>query len=133
MVFKLARKPITAWKVSKYWVISGLHFPALWLNMEIYSINPHIQSEYRKIWTRKYSTFRHFSHSDYLNKLIIFVWLFVSFFTGYNQSLRWKSSFTLFWIFNYVTYINSHPLNPFIGKFRSSQRRPGYQYYLMFN
>ena len=130
MVFKLVRKPITAWKVPKYGVISGLHFPALRLNMEIYSVNLHIQSEYRKIQTRKYSVFGHFSHSEYLNKLIIFVWLFVFLFTGYNQNLRWKSNFTLFCIFNYVTYINSHPLNPFIDKFRSSRRIASYQYYL---
>ena len=39
----------TAWKVSKYGVISGPYFP---------------QSEYRKIRTRNNSVFGHFSRSD---------------------------------------------------------------------
>ena len=43
--------PITVWKVSKYRVFSDL----------IYSVNLRIQSEYRKIWTRKNSIFGHFS------------------------------------------------------------------------
>ena len=34
------------------------------LNTEIYSVNLHIQSEYRKIWTRNNSVFGHFSRSD---------------------------------------------------------------------
>ena len=38
----------TAWKVSKYGVISGLYFPVFGLNTEIYL---RIQSEYRKIRT----------------------------------------------------------------------------------
>ena len=36
----------TAWKVSKNGVFSGPSFPAFWLNMEIYSVNFCIQSEY---------------------------------------------------------------------------------------
>ena len=47
-------------------------------------------------------------------------------FVGYNQSLQRENNFILFCIFNYVTYINSQPLNPFVGKFRSSQRKPSY-------
>ena len=43
----------TAWKVSKYRVISGL-----------YLVNLHIQSKYRNIWTRNNTIFRHFSHSE---------------------------------------------------------------------
>ena len=52
---------------------------------------------------------------------------------GYNQSLRQESNFILFCAFNCVTYINPHPLNPFISKFRSSRRKPSYQYYLIYN
>ena len=36
----------TAWKVSKNGVFSGPSFPAFWLNIEIYSVNFCIQSEY---------------------------------------------------------------------------------------
>ena len=43
-------------------------------------------------------------------------------FAGYDQSLQRESNFILFYVFNYVTYINPHALNPFIGKFRSSRR-----------
>ena len=53
----------TAWKVSKYRVFPGLYFPAFRLNTEIYEINLRIQSEYRKIRTRKNSVFGHFSRS----------------------------------------------------------------------
>ena len=53
----------TAWKVSKYGVISGLYFPAFGLDTEIYEVNLCIQSEYRKIWTRNNSAFGQFSCS----------------------------------------------------------------------
>ena len=53
----------TAQKVSKYRVISGPCFPVFGLNTEIYSVNHRIQSEYRKIRTRKKSVFEHFSSS----------------------------------------------------------------------
>ena len=46
----------TVWKVSKYGVFSGSYFPLFGLNMEI-------QSEYRKIRTRKNSVFGKFSCS----------------------------------------------------------------------
>ena len=52
----------TAWKVSKYGVFSGPYFPVFGLNTE-YSVNLHVQSEYRNIWTRKNSVFGHFSRS----------------------------------------------------------------------
>ena len=39
-------------------------FPVFRLNTEIYYLNLRIQSEYRKITTRKYSIFRHFSRSE---------------------------------------------------------------------
>ena len=54
----------TAWKVSKYGVFSGPYFLVFELNTEIYEVNLRIQSEYRKIKTRKYSVFGHFSGSD---------------------------------------------------------------------
>ena len=53
----------TVWKVSKYGVYSGPYFPVFGLNTEIYRVNLLIQSEYRKIRTRKNSAFGHFSHS----------------------------------------------------------------------
>ena len=43
----------TALKVSKYRVLSGPHFPVFGLNTEIYGVTLCIQSEYRKIRTRK--------------------------------------------------------------------------------
>ena len=59
---------ITAWKVFKYGVFPGPYFPVLGLNTEIYSVNLGIQSEYRKIGTRKNSVFGHFSRSEKLKK-----------------------------------------------------------------
>ena len=56
----------TAWKVSKYGGISGPYFPAFGLNMEIYSVNLRIPSEYRKIRTRNNSVFGYFSHNAML-------------------------------------------------------------------
>ena len=53
----------TAWKVSKYGVISGPYFPVFGLNTEIYEANLCIQSEYRKIRTRNNNGFGHFSRS----------------------------------------------------------------------
>ena len=50
--------------LSKYGVFSGPHFPVFGLNTEIYYLNLRIQSEYRKIRSRKYSIFRHFSRSE---------------------------------------------------------------------
>ena len=52
------------WKVSKYWVFSGLYFPVFRLNTEIYSVNLRIQSKCRKIRTRKNSVFGHFSRCE---------------------------------------------------------------------
>ena len=46
----------TAWKVSKYGVISGPYFSV---------VNLRIQSEYRKLRTRNNSVFGHFSRSAY--------------------------------------------------------------------
>ena len=72
----------TAWKVSKYGVFSGPYFPVIGLNTEIYVVNLYIQSEYRKIRTRKNSAFGHFSRSA---KIFTFksVWIAM---TGLNLS-----------------------------------------------
>ena len=56
---------VTAWKVSKYGVISGPYFPVFGLNTEIYFINFCIQSEYRKIQARNNSVFGHFLRSEF--------------------------------------------------------------------
>ena len=48
----------TSWQVSKYGTFSGLYFPLFGLNTEIYGINLRIQSEYRKIRTRKTPYFK---------------------------------------------------------------------------
>ena len=57
-------KPSTAWKVSKYGVISGPYFHAFRLNTERYEVSHRIQSESVKIRTRNYPVFGHFSGSD---------------------------------------------------------------------
>ena len=54
----------TVYKVSKYWGFSGVYFPVFGLNTEIYSANLHIQTECRKMRTRKNSVFEQFSRSD---------------------------------------------------------------------
>ena len=51
LIFK--HRAITAWKVSKYGVFSGLHFPAFRLNTQRYGVSLHIQSKWGKIRTRK--------------------------------------------------------------------------------
>ena len=61
----------TAWKVSKYAVISGPYFPLFGLNTEIYFVNIRIQFEYRKIWTRNNSVFGHFSRSAASSHLLL--------------------------------------------------------------
>ena len=50
--------------MSKYGVFSGPYFSVLGLITEIYGVNFRIQSEYRKIRTRKNSVFGHFSRSE---------------------------------------------------------------------
>ena len=54
----------TARKVSKYGGFFGPYFPVFKLNTEIYGVNLYIQSEYRKIRTRKTSVFVEFSRSE---------------------------------------------------------------------
>ena len=71
--FALAIRFNTARKVSNYGVFSDPYFPVFGLNTEIYGVNLRIQSEYRKIRTRKNSVFGHISRSanktlsDFLN------------------------------------------------------------------
>ena len=48
----------------KYGVFCGPYFPAFGLNTKIYFVNLRIQSEYRKIQTRKNSVFGYFSRGD---------------------------------------------------------------------
>ena len=50
-------------KVSKYGDFSGPYFPVFGLNTEIYGVNLRIQSDYRKIRTKKKSVFGPFSRS----------------------------------------------------------------------
>ena len=46
-------KLYAAWKVSKHGVFSGPYFPAFGMNLEIYSVNLVIQSEYKNILSKK--------------------------------------------------------------------------------
>ena len=58
--------------MSQYGVNSDPYFPVFGLNTKIYSANLRIQSEYRKIRTRKNSVFGLFSRSE--STLLIGVW-----------------------------------------------------------
>ena len=49
--------------MSKYAVFSGPYFPVFGMNTEIYAVNHHFHSEYRKVRTRKNSVFGRFSRS----------------------------------------------------------------------
>ena len=46
---------------ANHGVFSGPYFPVFGLNTDIYGVNIRIQSEYRKIRTRRNSVFGHFS------------------------------------------------------------------------
>ena len=52
-----------AWKESKYGAFSGPFFSVFGLDTEIYGVNLRIQSEYRKIRTRKNTVLGHFLRS----------------------------------------------------------------------
>ena len=54
---------LTALKISKYGVISSLHFPVFGLNTEIYEVNLSIPSKCRNIQTRNNSVFGHILRS----------------------------------------------------------------------
>ena len=62
-------KKVTAWKVSKYGVISGPYFPAFGLNTERYKVSLCIQSKCGKIRTRDNSLFGHFSRGELIKIL----------------------------------------------------------------
>ena len=66
---KMQPKALTAWKVPKYRVFSAPYFPVFGLNTETYSVNRRIQSEYRKIRTKKNSVFGYFSRSVHIKNL----------------------------------------------------------------
>ena len=72
------RVVITAWKLSKYGVVSGLYFLAFGLNTERYSVSLRIQSECRKIRTRNNSPFGQFSRNV---RLVLFtgIWIYWEF------------------------------------------------------
>ena len=56
---------LTATKVSKYGVFSGLYSPVFQMNAEIYGVNLHIQSEYRKMRITN-SVFGHFLRNEWV-------------------------------------------------------------------
>ena len=80
-LFLFLGKYNTAWKESKYGVISGRYFPAFGLNTERYEVSLRIQSKCGKIRTRNNYVFGHFSRSVKLLK--------------FNESLDDPSQFLL--------------------------------------
>ena len=61
----------TAWIESKYGHFSGPYFPVFGLNTEIYSVNLRIQSECRKIRTKKkLRIWTHFTYKKLKNRSI---------------------------------------------------------------
>ena len=58
-------------------VFSGPYFLLFRLNMEIYSVNLCIQSEYRKMPTRKSSIFGHFSRIVYISQSLCPYYLYI--------------------------------------------------------
>ena len=63
----------TVWKVSKYGVFSGPYFP-------VFRVNLRIQSEYRKIRTRKNSIFGYFSCCGTVVSIAVFEVAGITFF-----------------------------------------------------
>ena len=63
------RKPITAWKVSKY----GFFLVHIFTHSD-WSVSLRIQSKSGKIWTRKNYVFEHFSRSTFFCFLAITQW-----------------------------------------------------------
>ena len=61
----ISRRTILREKCENTKFFSCPYFPVFGLNTEIYSVNLHIYSAYRKIRTRKNSVFGHFSHAVY--------------------------------------------------------------------
>ena len=75
---------VTAWKVSKNGVISGLYFPVFGLNTKRFSISLRIQFECGKIRTSNNSVFGHFSRKWLLSELVLILILFFSRSVGKN-------------------------------------------------
>ena len=81
----------TAWKVSKYGVISGPYFSAFGLNTERYFVSLRIQSKSGKIRTRKNSVFAHVSHSVISFYILWKHQRFSNVFMGYQKrSVAWN-------------------------------------------
>ena len=77
----------TAWKASKYGVFSGPYFPVCGLNTEIYGVYLRVQSEYRKIRTRKNQFL------DTFRAVFVFLFCFCGMFNPrkvFNLVLSWN-------------------------------------------
>ena len=70
---RMFRNRIPAWKLSKNGVFSGPYFPVFGLNLRI-------QSEYKKIRTRKNSVFGHFSRNVPIFRDCFLQFLFISYY-----------------------------------------------------
>ena len=85
------QKTNTAWKVSKYGVISGPYFPVFGLNTEIYEVNLRIQSEYRNKRTRNNSVFGHFSRRVNVRILKVQVSKSFSVYSSFSDKIKMYS------------------------------------------
>ena len=70
MKFFITTKPCTEWKVSRYGVFSGPHFPVIGLNTEIYS-----SVQIRKNTEQKKTLYLDTFHAVMVNQTDIFDWL----------------------------------------------------------
>ena len=68
---------------------SGPYFPVFGLNTKIYGVNLRIQSEYRKIRTRKNSVFGDFSHSVLLYNITVSLFPFSMYVALQKIKLDW--------------------------------------------
>ena len=97
----------------KYGVLSGPHFLVFGLNTEIYRVNLHIQSRYRKIRSRKNSIFRHFPRSVNASKISdpstqsntpFYVWSFQFFMRKNLKEMFRRFPFSWSYGFNQLKY-----------------------------
>ena len=111
----------TAWKLSKYGVITGLYFPAFGQNTKRYFVSLHIQSECGKIWTRNNFEFGHFSGSEHLTQFEYWI-LCESPFTRtwkwnwkcFSKQLYWKRNFAGVFSCKFSAYFqNTFPKNTY--------------------
>ena len=114
-ILQKIRTAITAWKVSKCAVFSGLYFPLFELNTKIYSVNLRIQSEYGKILTRRNSVFGHFSRSESLKISSTFKFNLISHYYLAVRDINHKFNtrvfdFTLVHPCSWIYMIHSHHL-----------------------